>query len=416
MKIWFIEIGEPLPVESGKRLLRYGMFTAWLSGRGHDVTWWTCDFSHAMKAHIAPVGEQKLDSGVRLMVLPGQGYAGNVSVARMRHHRAYAKALEAALEAEGNKPDIIICPIPTVENAGVVAAFAKKHDIPYVLDIRDHWPDDLAQRFPFLVRPLAKLFLAPLYKTARRAARAATSISGVTRLQRDYGLKLAGRKENPARDHVFYLGYSRTPLSAPVRAEATSWWRAQGLKPDARIIAFTGTIGISFNFAPAIAVARRLKGEGRSDIQFVIAGDGGNRAKLVADANDLGDTMLFPGWIDQPRIDALLSQSTMALAPYIPGTSMSLPNKFFEYMAYGLPVLSSCTGESEDLICQYNFGVQYDPKNNDSLYEAITRIAAEPDTARAMGEASLTLFEKQFDQSMLFSQMERHLQTLVKAV
>src|SRR5690606_5365092 len=106
--------------------------------------------------------------------------------------------------------------------------------------------------------------------------------------------------------------------------------------------------------------ARKLQEDGRNDVQFVIAGDGDARNRLIQKAGALaGTSILFPGWIDEVRIDALMSVSSAALAPYIPGTSMSLPNKFFEYMAYGLPVLSSCSGESADLIRDQKFGIQY---------------------------------------------------------
>lgn len=416
MKIWFIEIGEPLPMEQGKRLLRYGYFTAFLSAHGHKVTWFTCDFSHAVKAHVVPPGEQTLDNGVRMVVLPGKGYPKNVSLMRVCHNRDYAKELDAALAKETDLPDLIFCPIPTVENAGVIQAFAQKHNIPYIIDVRDHWPRDLADRAPLLVRPFARLFLTPMLQMAKRAARDAAAITGVTRMQRDYGLSLAGRKADPARDQVFYLGYTRQPVPAATRNEAIAWWRGQGLKDGVKIASFTGTLGSSFDFAPIIAAARRLKDSGRHDIQFVIAGDGDSRAKLIAKAGNLaGDIMIFPGWIDQPKIEALLSHSAMALAPYIPNTSMSLPNKFFEYMAYGLPVLSSCTGESEDLIRQYNTGIQYNPQDHDAFYNAVLRVTDHPAEARAMGAAALTLFEQKFDQSMLFAHMERHLSTLAKA-
>ena len=416
MNIWFIEIGEPLPLENGARLLRYGHFTAWLAGHGHDITWWASDFSHAAKAHVTQPGDQVLASGVKLKVLAGRGYAKNVSLARMRHHSAFSKDLAKAMEAMRPLPDLIVCPIPTVENAGVIARFAEKHNIPYILDVRDHWPDELANGVPAIARPFAKLVLAPMYKTARRAARKAASITGVTRLQRDYGLKLAGRKADSTRDPVFYLGYTRHPVSAPARVEAVKWWKSQGLKEGVKIAAFTGTIGYSFDYAPIIAAARTLRDQGRQDVQFVLAGDGGTRAKWLAAAGDLaGDMILFPGWVNQAQIDALLSSSVAALAPYIPNTAMSLPNKFFEYMAYGLPVLSSCTGESEDLIRQYHFGIQYDPKNHSQFLNGLLKVADSADTAKAMGQAAMTLFEKQFDQSMLFAQMERHLNTLTKA-
>lgn len=415
MKIWFIEIGEPLPMEQGKRLLRYGYFTAFLANSGHDVTWWACDFSHAVKAHVAQPGDVTLNSGVHMKVLPGRGYTKNISLDRVRHQKQFAKDLGRAMENAGERPDLIMCPIPTIENAGVIAAFARKHKIPYLLDIRDNWPEEFTNWFPKIVRPFARIALHPAYRTAKAVARNAASITGVTRKQRDYGATLAGRKADDNRDPVFYLGYTRHPVSAPARVDAAQWWKSQGLKENAKIASFTGTIGQSFDFAPVIAAARRLKNDGRSDIQFVLAGDGGTRKKWMDAAGDLaGDIILFPGWIDQPKIDTLLSGSMVAIAPYVPNTAMSLPNKFFEYMAYGLPVLSSCTGESEDLIRRYNFGAQYNPKDFDQFFEALSRITGDAATAGAMGQAALTLYEKQFDQSMLFTQMERHMTSMIR--
>ncbi|HEY8963993.1 MAG TPA: glycosyltransferase family 4 protein [Alphaproteobacteria bacterium] len=417
MRIWFIEIGEPLPLEKGKRLLRYGRFTAFLAAKGHDVSWWACDFSHAVKSHVAEAKTHVLDNGVKLHVLHGPGYQSNVSFARFQHHRVVAKELKRSLAAHASMlPDIIICPVPTVENARVVADFAKKHNVPYILDIRDHWPEDLVNRFPKLVRPAARILLNGQFRDIKRAAQQAKGISGVTKLQMHYGLKFAGRDEDKTRDYVFYLGYTRTPLSAPMRNEANQWWQQQGLKTNVKIIAFAGTLGISFDFAPVLAAARRLRDQGRSDIQFVIAGDGDARAGLMRGAGDmLGTMVLMPGWIDQPKIDALMSISTAALAPYIPGTSMSLPNKFFEYMAYGLPVLSSCTGESEELIQAHRIGVQYDAGQMESFMNALLQITDAPDAAKAMGDAALHLFDTRFEQNRLFTNMEAHMTQLVKA-
>lgn len=415
MRIWFIEIGEPLPLEKGKRLLRYGRFTAWLAAKGHDVSWWACDFSHAIKAHVAEPKTHILDSGVKLHVLHGPGYRSNVSLARFMHHGAVARQLKKSLAAHADAlPDLIICPVPTVENARVVSDFARKYNIPYILDIRDHWPQDLVDRFPRLMRPAARVLLNGQFRDIKRAAKNARGISGVTKLQTRYGLKFAGRAEDPARDYVFYLGYTRTPMSAPARNEANHWWRAQGLRADAKIIAFAGTLGISFDFAPVIAAARALKDQGRSDIQFVIAGDGDARAQLIKDAGNLaGDTVLLPGWIDQAKIDALMSASTAALAPYIPNTSMSLPNKFFEYMAYGLPVLSSCTGESEELIAAHGIGMQYSGGQMQSFLQALLKITDELQAAKTMGDAAMTLFENRFEQNRLFALMETHMMKLV---
>jgi glycosyltransferase involved in cell wall biosynthesis len=368
-----------------------------------------------VKAHIAKDGDQTLDTGVQLHIVHGPGYRSNVSMARFMHHGRVAREIKKSMEAhKGLLPNLIVAPIPTIENLHVVEQFAKKYNVPYIIDVRDHWPQDLVNRFPRLVRPLARVGLNKQFVHAKHAAKNALGIAGVTKMQRDYGLKLAGRPVDSKRDHVFYLGYERTPISAPARNEALNWWRTQGLKPDAKIIAFTGTIGVSFDFSAMIAAARSLKAQGRNDIQFVIAGDGGARAGLIKDAGALaGDTVLLPGWIDQPRLDALLSTSTAALAPYIPGTSMSLPNKFFEYMAYGLPVLSSCSGESEAIIATHCTGLQYDPKDHAGFLSALLQLTDNADEARKMGEYALELFEKRFEQNRLFADMEQYMIRMV---
>lgn len=54
MKLWFTEIGEPLPNEKDVRLHRYGMLTKALAALGHDVVWWTSSFSHAVKKKCVP--------------------------------------------------------------------------------------------------------------------------------------------------------------------------------------------------------------------------------------------------------------------------------------------------------------------------------------------------------------------------
>jgi len=218
------------------------------------------------------------------------------------------------------------------------------------------------------------------------------------------------RPFDESRDHVFHHGYTRSVVAPEAHRDAMDWWRERGLRA-AKVISFVGTLGVSFDFEPVFAAARRLWREGRRDIQIVVAGDGDARDALVGRGNEL---MLFPGWIDMARIDALLANSVAAVAPYIPNTAMSLPNKFFEYFAYGLPVLSSCSGESAELIAEHGIGIQYDPSTPDDFYKCLLRITEHPEQARAMGRAALSLFSAQFDQSLLFSEMEKRIRGVAR--
>jgi glycosyltransferase involved in cell wall biosynthesis len=88
---------------------------------------------------------------------------------------------------------------------------------------------------------------------------------------------------------------------------------------------------------------------------------------------------------------------------------MSLPNKFFEYMAYGLPILSSCSGESEALIREERLGMQYDARDLGSFQRALAAIIDDPSERNAMSERSRALFETRFEHARLFAELEQRI-------
>ena len=115
MKVWVVEIGEPLPVESGVRLHRYGEFTKYLVTQGHEVTWWTSTFSHAPKKNYFDRDFDKELDGVKVKFIFGKGYKRNVSLARMRHQKQFSKSFfKHAKDSirNGRVPDLIISPVP----------------------------------------------------------------------------------------------------------------------------------------------------------------------------------------------------------------------------------------------------------------------------------------------------------------
>ena len=71
---------------------------------------------------------------------------------------------------------------------------------------------------------------------------------------------------------------------------------------------------------------------------------------------------------------------------------MSLPNKFFEYLAYGLPIISSLKSEMEVLIHQRKLGFNYYSQSADSLASAIIKL-----DNNYKSKSSRNLILKEFD-------------------
>src|SRR5262249_33282091 len=154
MRIWVTEIGEPLPLESNARLLRYGQFTSRWAAAGHDVTWWTSGFSHFQRATIRDKDSEEMKNGVRLKIFAGPGYKRSVSLARIRHQAHFARRFQETIENE-TPPDLILTPIPTLEVAKVAMRYGKRHGVPVVVDIRDEWPEEFVRLVPSYLQPMA---------------------------------------------------------------------------------------------------------------------------------------------------------------------------------------------------------------------------------------------------------------------
>lgn len=72
-----------------------------------------------------------------------------------------------------------------------------------------------------------------------------------------------------------------------------------------------------------------------------------------------------------------------------------MPNRIFEYMAMGLPVIApEYSVELADIVKRYNCGVLVDTENPSCLGEALARLIERPDKARLYGDNGRRAFEE----------------------
>lgn len=400
--IWYTKVGDPVPTSSTpKRILRSGMLVRELSRRGHSVRWWSSTFDHFSKRHIA-ASETVISPwpNLEIELLHTPGYKRNVSLARLRDHRELAARFRERANSI-TAPDLVWASFPTIELCYEAVVFAAQHGIPVIVDIRDLWPDIFVRALPAPMRPLARLAMLSLERSTRRALSGATRLVATSESYLQWGCERARRPRRET-DAVFPLGYEQKTIPESDLAAALEFLRSRGVDPGKTIVWYVGGFGWSYDLAPVIAAARMLAEEGDTSLQFVLSGSGGKEEALKSSTKGLGN-VVFTGWLDAAGLAAMMRLAALGLAAYADTAAQSLPNKIFEYMSGGVPILSSLRGECADFLSAHQCGETY--ASAAEFMEHIDAFRAHGRRWAEMGAKGRAVFLKEYDSAVIYPRM-----------
>jgi len=115
------------------------------------------------------------------------------------------------------------------------------------------------------------------------------------------------------------------------------------------------------------------------------------------------------GWVDPSLLPQLIFSSDAGLVCFLsePNHVEAMPNKLFEYMACGLPVVASNFPLWERIISRYNCGITVNPESPSQISEAIEYLHDNPEKCREMGRngrnAALQFFNWEIEKNKLLS-------------
>jgi glycosyltransferase involved in cell wall biosynthesis len=235
----------------------------------------------------------------------------------------------------------------------------------------------------------------------------AASLIAVSRGYLDWGIERAGRAAH-AGDRVFPLAYSLPGRTDAARAAGREWLAAHGVGDASVVCVFAGTLGRTYDLAPVLQAASALGSVEGSPFRFVICGDGERAAEWRLKARGLSN-VAFTGWLDQARMRDALMGADIGLAAYAPAAPQGLPNKVIEYMAAGLPVVSSLDGETAELLERHECGVSYAAGDGGALRDALERLAA-PELRERLARNARREFQAGFEAETIYPQLASYLE------
>lgn len=110
----------------------------------------------------------------------------------------------------------------------------------------------------------------------------------------------------------------------------------------------------------------------------------------------------YLGWLNKEQLIAELQQARAGLVLLHPTQNYSVirPNKLFEYMAAGLPVIASDFSHWRSVVAEAGCGLLVDPLDSAAIARAIEYIFLHPEEAAAMGERGRRAAEDRYAWAM----------------
>ncbi|MGI9077951.1 MAG: glycosyltransferase family 4 protein [Gemmatimonadaceae bacterium] len=382
-------------VEVGRELVRLG----W------HVTVVASDFHLHRRKYLrrrgaddrAPVRE--MIEGVEMEWLWASPYGAN-DARRVANWLSFSRSL-ARFDARARAPDIVIGSTPHLFAALTAWRIARRHRIPFVLEVRDLWPESLGvgggRQGPgyWMLWALSRF----LYRVADRTVV----------LARGAGRFLEGK--GIAAHKIAYV-----PNGTDLSRFAGN---AQPAPRDSLRLVYAGAHGPANGLDVVLDAAYELRDE--PHVSFLLIGDGTAKAALEQRARTLGlANVTFAESVSKSEMPAVLFSCDAGLMVLkdVPLFSFGVsPNKLFDYWGASLPVVCNVPGEVANWVLEAQGGIQAVDASSSALASAIRDLLARSSLERrAMGESGRAFVQREHDRPVLAARLDAALRECIQAV
>jgi glycosyltransferase involved in cell wall biosynthesis len=292
--------------------------------------------------------------------------------------------------------------------AGIPGIFARwLRGKPFVFEVRDLWPE-LPRAMGVIRNPVVLWAMGVLEWASYRSAHRLVGLSpGIV-------------------EGIAHRGVSRELIAAvpngcdlAIFSAQAQPWRPSGVASSDLMAVFAGTHGMANGLDAVLDAAAELKRRGRDDIKLLLIGQGKLKVGLQARATRDGlSNVIFHEPVNKSRLAGLMAATDIGLQvlanvpAFYYGTS---PNKFFDYIASGLPVLNNYPGWLAEMIAKHRCGFAVPPDNPAAFADALEQAAADRAALKAMGQRGLALARSEFSREKLANQWVDWVTTVGKA-
>jgi glycosyltransferase involved in cell wall biosynthesis len=386
-------------------------FARYLVGKGHRVTMVTSGLEN--REFPVPEGKKYGEfetEGINVVAIAAayndpQVGTGMSGLQRMLKFYQFAW-LACRVGKKLSAPDVVFAshtPL-TIGLAGLT--LGQYFKVPFIFEVRDLWPEALVN-VGALKNPIVIWWLEAMAKKIYAGAKHIVALSP--------GMKEGIIRADVPADKVTVIpNASDLDLFRP-DIDGSKQRQQLGLKDRFAAIYF-GAMGLANGIEYAIEAARILAERGKNNIVVVLLGSGGKRAELekLASEYELKNVIFSDSAPDKEQLAQIVAGCDVCLTIYRASKEHTWsPNKMFDALAAGKPVLINVPGWLGETIEKNNCGRCVDAHCPEMLADALQELAANPELCRQMGKNARELAQREFDRLKLADLFEN---VLIEAV
>jgi len=292
------------------------------------------------------------------------------------------------------KCDVVIAssgPI-TVGLPGLIAKYFKGRKL--VFETRDLWPEG-AIELGIIKNPIVKKIAYWFEKKCYNASSLIVSLSP--------GMKTYIEKKHHHKNVISVTNAANIELFSK-----ETIFNDFGILEKEKYAIYTGNIGMVNNSYWLFETAKILKQKKRDDIKILLVGEGQQREELMEKAQQEQITNFIRfDLMPKDELIPLIQNAIVSLVPLkgTPVLDTSSPNKFFESLAAGVPVIQTTQGWMKDFLIKNNVGFTCNPNDANELADLLISLVDNPFELNEMKIKAKEIAKKEFDKNYLAQKM-----------
>ena len=374
------------PYESG------GTRSYWLAKKlvdnGFNVTMYTTSGNINEKKVV------KIVDGIKVVYIK-LPYSQKMNISQ-RLYSFISFMIKASFFAFKEKNIDLIFATSTPLTVGFPALVLKKiKKIPYLFEVRDLWPEVPIQMGGLknkLLQKLAILFEKTIYKNAKHIIALSPGMyDGV----------------------IKYVSSSKVSM-IPNMSKIDEFWQRKknltlinklGLKDSSFKIIHFGALGLANGIDSIIESAKLLKDD--SSVEFIFIGGGSLEKSLIKQSKKYNlKNVHFLGKFNMKKTSEIVNFCDVSMVSFlnIPILYTNSPNKLFDSLSAGKPIIVNSAGWTKDLVEKNKCGYYVNPSVYQELKDKILFLKENPKVVNVMGRNSRKLAENVYDKLLLTNQ------------